>query len=131
MKIERYRVSELLRLLSAAALLVLAVALFWRPIYQVAGPSASRALQRLPLPEALRPGVVDGFMVRVVSEPSGARVAIDGAQRGRTPLFANVPCADEQRIEIVVAKEGFPAWRRSVDCRVGGQLTVRARLGSE
>ncbi|MCP3961075.1 MAG: PEGA domain-containing protein [bacterium] len=127
-RVERYRIVELLRLLSAGSLLVLALAFFWQPIRQVTGPSATRTLQRLPLPAFMRPSGVAGFMVRVVSEPSGARVVIDGTDRGRAPLFANVPCEDGQRIEIVVAKQGFPRWQRGVDCRVGGELVVRARL---
>ncbi len=85
-------------------------------------------LEKVPLPEVLSPSA-KGFMVRVVSEPSGATVWIDGDERGRAPLFGNVACSEGQEVVIEVAAAGHPRWRRTVPCRVGGELTVRARLG--
>ncbi|MEM7356349.1 MAG: PEGA domain-containing protein [Acidobacteriota bacterium] len=122
------RLARCLRVLSALCLVVLALAVFRRPLDRVLGPKLPTAIRQLDLPQTMRPSA-KGFMVRVVSEPGGAQVAIDGAVRGSTPLFANVPCTDGQTIEVVVEKQGHPAWRRSVPCRVGGELTVQARLG--
>ena len=88
---DRFRLASGLRLLSALSLLLLAVAIFWQPFTRIAHPRAMPVLQHLPVPEILRPKS-KGFMVRVVSEPLAAKVSIDGAARGSTPLFANVTC---------------------------------------
>lgn len=125
---DRFRLASGLRLLSALSFLLLAVAIFWQPFSRIASPQVMPVLQHLPVPEALRPKS-KGFMVRVVSEPLAATVAIDGAARGSTPLFANVTCAQDQDVQITVEKKGFPPWRRTVRCRLGGELTVRAKLG--
>ncbi len=126
---DRYRLASGLRLLSALSLLLLSLAIFWQPLRHVVRPRVAPVIQHLPVPELFRPSS-SGFMVRVVSEPLGATVSIDGAVRGSTPLFANVACEQDQEIAIVVEKRGFPAWRRKVQCRVGKELTVRARLGA-
>ncbi len=127
--VDRLRLSGGLRLLSALSLLLLAGAVFWQPLTRIARPWAAPVLQRLPMPEVLRPKA-RGFMIRVVSQPSTAEVSIDGAARGSTPLFANVACKQDQEVTITVAKPGFSAWRSTVRCRVGCELTVRARLGA-
>ncbi len=125
--IDRFRLASGLRLLSALCLLLLAFAVFWEPLNRIVRPRVAPALQHLPVPEVLRPRS-RGFTVRVVSNPSAARVSIDGAVRGSTPLFANVVCKQDQEVRIAVEKPGYPAWRRVVRCRVGGNLTVNARL---
>ncbi len=125
---DRFWLASGLRLLSALCLLFLALAVFWQPLRRVARPHVAPVLQRVPVPEMLRPQA-SGFTVRVVSSPSAATVAIDGAERGSTPLFANVKCKEGQEVTIAVEKRGFPAWRRTVRCRVGGELTVQASLG--
>ncbi len=126
--LDRFRLASGLRLLSALSLVLLALAVFWQPLRHVVRPRVAPMLQHLPLPEIFRPSP-SGFLVRVVSEPLGATVSIDGTERGSTPLFANVTCQQDQEIRITVEKPGFPAWRRTVRCRVGKELTVRARLG--
>ncbi len=125
---DRFRLASGLRLVSALCLLLLAVTVFWQPLRRVVQPWVAPVLQHMPVPEILRPGA-RGFTVRIVSEPLGAEVSIDGAARGSTPLFANVTCKQDQEIRITVEKPGLPAWRRTVRCRVGGELNVRARLG--
>ena len=124
----RLRLASFLRLLSGLALLVLAAAVFWRPLTLVIGPEVPSSVEQLALPRLLRPAAAKGFMVRVVSEPQGARVSIDGSARGTTPLFANVACEEAQEVAVVVEKENHPRWRRVVPCRLGGELTIRARL---
>ena len=126
-QVDRFWLASCLRLASALCLLLLAFAVFWQPLRRAVQPRLTSALQHVPLPEILRPRA-RGFMVRVVSAPSGATVSIDGAARGSTPLFANVVCEQDEKIEIEIAKPGLPAWRRTVQCRVGGELTVRAEL---
>ena len=115
-------------MLCALFLVVLALAVFWRPLTLVLGPKVPSVVHQLGLPRLLQRSA-KGFMVRVVSEPLGARVSIDGADRGTTPLFGNVACEEGQEITIAVDKPGHPRWLRTVTCRVGGELTVRARLG--
>ncbi len=124
---DRFRLASGLRLLSALCLVLLAVAVFRQPITHILRPRVAPLLQHLPVPEILRPRA-RGFMVRVVSEPAAATVSIDGVARGTTPMFTNVICEQDQEVWIAVEKRGFPAWRRTVRCRVGGNLTVRARL---
>ncbi len=126
--LDRFRLVSGLRLLSALCLFLLAGTVFWQPITRVLRPQVAPTLQHLPVPELLRPRA-RGFLVRVVSEPASAAVSIDGAARGSTPLFANVTCKEDQEIRITVEKRGFPAWQRAVRCRVGGELTVQAKLG--
>ena len=126
---DRFRLASTLRLLSALCLLLLSAAVFWQPLRRAVRPRVAPVLQHVPIPEILRPSA-RGFMVRVVSEPSGATASIDGAARGSTPLFANVVCEQDQEVRITVVKQGLPAWRQTVRCRVGGEPTVRARLGS-
>ncbi len=127
-RFDRYWLARALRLLSGLSLLILALAVFQQPLRRVVRPRVAPALSRIPLPEALRPES-SGFMVRVVSSPSAATVLIDGAVRGATPLFANIVCKEGQEIAIAVEKEGHAGWRRKVRCRVGGELTVQAKLG--
>ncbi len=127
--VARYRAAGCLRVVAGLSLVVLAVAVFWRPLTRTLGPDIAPAVQRLGLPRLWQPSSAKGFMVRVASEPSGATVSVNGAERGSTPLFANVPCDEGQQISIVVEKQGFPRWQRDVSCRVGKELTVRARLG--
>ncbi len=125
---DRFRLASGLRLLSALSLVLLALAVFWQPFRHILRPRLAPVLQHVPVPEILRPSA-RGFMVRVTSEPLGATVSIDGTERGSTPLFGNVSCQQDQEIQITVEKPGFPIWRRTVRCRVGKELTVRARLG--
>ena len=129
--VDRFQIASGLRLLSALALLCLAVAVFWQPLQRVLAPGAAPALRQLPLPKIFGPRPAEGFMVRVVSRPSGATVRIDDTERGSTPLFGNVACQDGQDVRIAVAKQGFPVWSRTVPCRVGGELTVQANLGAD
>ncbi len=129
-RFDRFWLASILRLLSALFLVLLAVTVFWQPLQRVVNPTGAPALRQLPLPKLLGPKPAKGFMVRVVSSPSGATVSIDGADRGSTPLFANVACEDGQDVLIAVAQRGFPAWSRTVSCQVGDELTVQANLGN-
>ena len=121
--------ARLLRVLSSVCLVLLALAIFRRPLALVLEPRLLPAVQQLGIPRLFSPAAAKGFMVRVVSVPSGAKVLVDGADRGATPLFANVVCEEGQKVAIEVEKAGYPRWRRTVPCRVGGELTARARLG--
>ncbi|MEM7584329.1 MAG: PEGA domain-containing protein [Acidobacteriota bacterium] len=124
----RQRAAGCLRIIAGLALLVLALAVFWRPLNLVLGPKIAPTVQQLDLPRVWRPAPAQGFLVRITSDPSAAQVRLDGAERGSTPLFANVACEAGQPISIVIEKPGLPAWQRTVPCRVGKELTVRARL---
>ncbi len=129
--VTRYRAAGCLRIVAGFALVVLACAVFWRPLTRTLGPSVAPTVQQLDLPQLWRPAPAKGFLVRITSEPSGGTVSLDGAERGKTPLFANVACDEGQQIAIVVEKQGSALWHRIVSCRVGKELTVRARLGAD
>ncbi len=119
-----WRLVGALRLVSRAALLVLAVAFFYRPLYQVLVPAVGPTVQRLFQPAAAR-----GFMLDVTSRPLGAAVVIDGEARGKTPAILNVACTEGQEVTLVLTMEGFPAFRQVIPCREGQTLRARVRMG--
>ena len=69
-----------------------------------------------------------GFNVRIVSDPTGAEVNIQGQARGVTPFLGNVPCTEDQEIHIELSSKGFRPWVRNPLCRVGKTLEIDARL---
>ena len=116
------RFAPLFRLAGAACALVLALALFQAPLRQIS-PAVEDVMTTLPGMGASR-----GFVMQVLSTPSGAEIRIDSQPRGTTPFFGNVTCRDGQEVAIEVIGEGRPPWRRVVPCREGGTLRVTARL---
>jgi hypothetical protein len=110
-------------LASGALVLASVLAFFWQPLRAVVEPGLGGAGVEVPWN---RPAA--GFLMEITSEPSGARFAVNGEERGQTPALANVLCLDGQEVEIAVDLEGFAPYRRTVVCREGGRLQVRARL---
>ena len=115
------------RCLFALSLWVLAFGLFREPLTQIFWPRVSDTAQELglPLPDS---GPRRGFMMQINSTPSGAAFFVDGTERGHTPALANVACRQGDSVELRVVKEGFAEYHRTVECREGGRLQVRARL---
>ena len=70
----------------------------------------------------------EGFHVRILSEPSGAEVTIQGKPKGQTPFIGNVKCHNEEEVIFEVSMKGFRPWVRNPLCRVGGTLEINARL---
>ena len=113
----------MLRVVSRAALLVLAVAVFYRPLHQVLAPRVMPTVHRLFQGAAAR-----GFLIDITSHPPGATVLIDGAARGKTPAILNVACVEGEKVTLTVIKEGFPDFRRVFACRESQTLRARIRL---
>ena len=109
-----------LRLVSSIALLIFALSFFRLPLSYLFGDGDFH------FPDAF--GGSPGFIVRVLSTPTGASVRIDGEFRGNAPLFSNVACVDDQPVVIEVSKPGLPVWTRTVACREGQTLLVEPRL---
>ena len=119
----RWRLAEVLRVVSRAAFLVLVVAFFYQPLHQVIAPRVIPTVQRL-----FQPAVARGFLVDITSHPPGATVVIDGAVRATTPAILNVACAEGEKVTLTVRKEGFPDFHREFACREGQTLRARIRL---
>ncbi|MDA8216217.1 MAG: PEGA domain-containing protein [Dehalococcoidales bacterium] len=68
----------------------------------------------------------------VTSTPPQAKVYLDGAERGQTPLVLQGVSAGQH--EVKVAQQGFDDWVRKVDLTAGGKSDVQAvlvRAGAE
>lgn len=53
---------------------------------------------------------------------------MNGTARGTLPAVINVACRNEEAIEIVVTHDDHRPWSRTVACREGASLVVRARF---
>jgi len=124
----RFTVAAFLRLLGAAALLAWVAVVFHQPLVVILGNELKAAGLSLGLGDWLAPRSARGFLVNATSVPTGGTLLVDGAARGTTPTVANVACGDGRAIHLQVAKEGFATWQRTVLCREGQTLLVRARL---
>jgi len=69
-----------------------------------------------------------GFAISVDSSPAGARVLLDGSEKGETPLAASVDCEAGQKIEVRIEKDGFRSQRRTVRCRADALVRLQVRL---
>lgn len=123
----RRRLVSGLRLLAAAAWLALALLVFRVPLARAVHP-VTRAWN-LDALDALAVPAASGFLLRIGSEPAGARLWVDGVDRGTVPLFTNVACDEGATVRLRVVWEGLPPWEREVGCREGRTLIVRARAG--
>jgi hypothetical protein len=123
MSFDRYAGAQLLRLL-AALFLLLAVLNFFRPqlvaFVDVGSQGAEGLAAMLDPPK--------GFMVQALSEPGGARIEIDGRDRGFTPFLGNVSCREGEDVVLTVRAPGYQPWQRKVACREDGQLEIKAQL---
>lgn len=123
MSFDRQSWAQLLRLL-AALFLLLAVLNFFRPQLVAAIDAGSQGAGDL----ASFFDSPKGFMVQALSEPGGARIEIDGRDRGFTPFLGNVSCRKGEEVVLTVRAQGYQLWQRKVDCREGGQLEIKAQL---
>lgn len=115
--------AELCRLLAAACLLAALLVFFRLPLLALAAKTGQMGN---PLAGLLGPA--EGFFARVHSTPSGAKIRVDGQERGETPFFGNVECSAGEKVVIEVDLAGFEIWRRELECRKNGQLEVDAKL---
>lgn len=125
---------ELLRWVAALATLAAVVVLFRVPLLNLPVPSFERALtaaanatgadRLLPSGTTAPPG----FQLRGDSDPPRGELWVDGQYTSTMPVLTNVLCSDGQEVELEVRLTGYQTWRRTVDCREGGQLEINARL---
>jgi hypothetical protein len=73
------------------------------------------------------PAVADTGRLEVTSDPSGARVSIDGVPRGSTPLSVPAIAVGEHRITVSIDQTTV---QRSVDVSAGATATVMAALAT-
>jgi PEGA domain len=69
-----------------------------------------------------------GFAISVSSSPAGARVLVDGDEKGKTPLAASVDCEPGRDVQVSVEKAGYRAQRRAVRCRADALVRLSVRL---
>lgn len=69
-----------------------------------------------------------GFAISVTSSPEGARVLVDGDEKGETPLAASVDCEPGREVQVSVEKAGYRAQRRAVRCRADALVRLSVRL---
>lgn len=122
----------LLRLLAAVALLALMVSFFYQPL--------SRGLERWSRDEVMPsqevaaageeppPAAPPSFLLQVFSNPSHARVTIDGKERGTTPAVTNVTCRSGQVIKVMVELSGHRRWQRELPCLPGESAVLEVKL---
>ena len=84
-----------------------------------------------PLGKALDVQELEGKgVVFVESEPAGARVTVNGAEFGETPVSADVDCSPGQKLVIAVARPGREPMSYEGTCKANTLLQVRARLAA-
>jgi hypothetical protein len=69
-----------------------------------------------------------GFGVQVDSDPAGARVFVDEAEIGETPLLASVRCDEGATVRVRVEKAGRAAWTKTTRCRKDALVALEAKL---
>ncbi len=110
-----------LRLVAALAWLAFTALVFEVPIQEHLAPPEEVA-------EELPPVSEPGFMVEILSLPSGGRLMIDGVDRGVVPIWTNVACREGQEVTFEVRKEGYSTWQRVLTCREGESRKLTAQL---
>ena len=113
-----------LRLLSGVAWLVLAIALFGRPLDAALGHRMAPVFEAVGVDHVLGDAPARGFLLQVNSSPAGARVIVAGQERGQTPALINVVCRQGEPVTLVVELAGRPAVEKEVECREGGRLVA-------
>ena len=117
------RPAEICRLLAAFALLAAVLLLFELPLR-----AGLAQVLRSSNPLAGLFGPARGFFARIDSQPSGAKIRIDGKNRGETPFLGNVDCRQGDKVEIEIEAKPYQPWRRELECRENGQLEIDAKL---
>ncbi len=72
---------------------------------------------------SLKTGSVD-FLI----DPSGAKVYIDGSERGMSPLLLSLPAGSH---ELKIVKEGYSVIEATIDVPVGGKVPIELKLEKE
>jgi len=101
------RLARLLFAVAAAGLVLIVVAFFW-PAFEGAVEKGSMAIRSGLL---LKP-----VELLVDSDPPGARVIVNGNERGRTAALLTVECESGGEMAIDVLLEGYAPSRQKVPC---------------
>ena len=122
--IERRTLAAWSRLIGSCAFFLFCWLLFYPGLDHLSGSRLSGWLREIGLQRQSAPG----FVVTAASVPAGGTFIVDGEPRGALPMLSNIQCTDGQSVELRVEKPGFKPWSRTVSCREGGSLRVRASL---
>ncbi|MEM9554161.1 MAG: hypothetical protein AAGC60_07870 [Acidobacteriota bacterium] len=120
------RLASALRLLAAVCLLLAVTAFFREPLryaasHVVPGLSASFGVA----------APASGFMLEMRASVPGARLLVDGVERGTSPFLGNIECRADDEVVLVVEAPGHSSWSRTVVCREGGRLVATPVLPRE
>lgn len=102
------RLARLLFAVAAAGLVLIVVAFFW-PAFEDAAEKGSQAIRSTGLFRRQIELLVD-------STPDGARVIVDGKERGHTPALLTVECDSGGEMRIDLIKEGYTTAKQKVPC---------------
>ena len=69
-----------------------------------------------------------GFALSVDSRPAGARVLVNGADMGETPLLAGVECRPGDVLEVRLEKRGLRPATRTTRCRKDAVVRLEFEL---
>jgi len=81
--------------------------------------------------EVVRPFLKDGdiqLSLKIDSDPVGGEITLDGKYVGKAPYSVSVIDIGLGVHDIEVKREGCKAWRKSVDIKLGDDLTFVARM---
>jgi hypothetical protein len=70
----------------------------------------------------------EGFGISVETEPSGARVMLDGADLGETPLVASVGCTPGEVVRVRLERPPLRPQERTTTCRENTLVELSAKL---
>jgi hypothetical protein len=69
-----------------------------------------------------------GFGISVESAPEGARVLVNGADKGETPLVASVECTPGDPVRIELQKPPLSPQQRVTTCRADALVELSVKL---
>jgi PEGA domain-containing protein len=111
--------AKLLFAVAAVGLVLIVVAFFWNA-FEGAAEKASHVI--------LSTGVFRREVELLAdSKPDGARVIVDGHERGHTPALLTVECDSGRDMVVEMIKEGYAPSRQNVPCN-DRPLKVKATL---
>ncbi len=115
--------------------LALAGLLIWRTGLTEAPIISTHIYVPTPEPMVLVSGTVsetetdaNGYILVIESTPDGVGVTVNGESKGTTPSSLNLECAPGSALKLELAHPGYQRLSRSMICRDGKMVVVRASL---
>jgi hypothetical protein len=118
---------DTLRLVASVAWLVFAAFAFQAPIAGLFVPPTADGGQRQDASILSRP-VAAGFVLQMASDPPGARLFVDGTDRGQLPLVTNIECENGAQVALEVVKNRYAPWKSLQTCVDGEHVEIKAWL---